>query len=199
MTSPARIAANRRNAQKSTGPSSAGGKAAASRNALRHGLTARQIVCYGERESDFIAFHTELYAVLAPADAIEEELVERIILHTWRLRRTAQAERGVIDYEATVTPQLTYHETRISRAFLRSGDEMTTLSRYEAALDRALGRAYAMLERRQAARRGEHVPAPVTVLIEGIDSESPNPLTQRTKIENYETNPMPPDDAETSR
>jgi hypothetical protein len=38
MTSPAKIAANRRNAQRSTGPRSAAGKARARRNAFRHGL-----------------------------------------------------------------------------------------------------------------------------------------------------------------
>ena len=39
MTSPAKIAANRRNARRSTGPRSAAGKARARRNAFRHGLT----------------------------------------------------------------------------------------------------------------------------------------------------------------
>src|SRR5262245_36645845 len=38
MTSPAKIAANRRNARRSTGPRSAAGKARARRNALKHGL-----------------------------------------------------------------------------------------------------------------------------------------------------------------
>jgi hypothetical protein len=39
MASEARIAANRRNAQNSTGPRSASGKKRASRSALRHGLS----------------------------------------------------------------------------------------------------------------------------------------------------------------
>ncbi len=39
MTSPAKIAANRRNAQRSTGPRSVAGKARARRNAFRHGLS----------------------------------------------------------------------------------------------------------------------------------------------------------------
>ena len=38
MTSPAKIAANRRNARRSTGPRSTAGKARARRNAFRHGL-----------------------------------------------------------------------------------------------------------------------------------------------------------------
>jgi hypothetical protein len=39
MTSPAKRRANRRNAQKSTGPKSAAGKARVARNAVRHGLS----------------------------------------------------------------------------------------------------------------------------------------------------------------
>ena len=38
-TSPTKAESNRRNAQRSTGPKSAQGKAASSRNALRHGLS----------------------------------------------------------------------------------------------------------------------------------------------------------------
>jgi hypothetical protein len=40
MATPAQIEANRRNARKSTGPKTATGKAASSRNAVTHGLTA---------------------------------------------------------------------------------------------------------------------------------------------------------------
>ena len=40
MATPAQIEANRRNARKSTGPKTAVGKAASSRNAVTHGLTA---------------------------------------------------------------------------------------------------------------------------------------------------------------
>src|SRR5437016_4870942 len=43
MTSEANIAANRRNAQRSTGPRTALGKARVRRNALRHGLAARVV------------------------------------------------------------------------------------------------------------------------------------------------------------
>ena len=39
MTSEAKAAANRRNAKRSTGPRTASGKARASRNAFRHGLS----------------------------------------------------------------------------------------------------------------------------------------------------------------
>ena len=44
MTSARQIAANRRNAAKSTGPKSAKGKERSRRNALRHGLTAETVI-----------------------------------------------------------------------------------------------------------------------------------------------------------
>jgi len=44
MSTPAQIIANRRNAQKSTGPQSPKGKAVISRNAVKQGLTASQSI-----------------------------------------------------------------------------------------------------------------------------------------------------------
>jgi phosphoglycolate phosphatase-like HAD superfamily hydrolase len=51
MTSERKIAANRRNAAKSTGPRTRGGRATASRNALRHGLR-RAAVDHGHEPED---------------------------------------------------------------------------------------------------------------------------------------------------
>ena len=199
MTNPAQLAANRRNAQKSTGPKTAEGKAAASQNALRHGLTAGKILCDGERRADFASFTAALREALAPGDEVEEQLAERIILSAWRLRRAARAEAGLIwGWGANTHPHYLYGgETCAARLF--SARPESALSRYEAALDRALGRAYAMLERRQAARRGEHVPPPLTVLVEGALADAANPLPPQPKSENYETKPIldltPADDA----
>ena len=47
--------ANRRNALKSTGPKTAKGKAQAKMNALKHGLTAEEIVIPGEDGKKFDA------------------------------------------------------------------------------------------------------------------------------------------------
>ena len=44
MSTPKQIAANRRNAQKSTGPRTTAGKAKTRLNPLKHGLTAETIV-----------------------------------------------------------------------------------------------------------------------------------------------------------
>ena len=91
---------DRRNAQHSTGPKTAEGKAASRRNALRHGLTAEQIVIFDESAEDYAAFAGELRTAYGPADAAEEGLVERITHASWRLRRVWRVEAAAIDQEA---------------------------------------------------------------------------------------------------
>ena len=53
MTSEKQAAANRRNAAKSTGPQTESGKARSSGNALKHGLSAEQVVIFGEDPAAF--------------------------------------------------------------------------------------------------------------------------------------------------
>jgi hypothetical protein len=100
MASEAQIEANRRNAQRSTGPRSPEGKAAASRNAVRHGLTSAQLILFDERPDDFERFYDDLRTAHAPADAAEDGLVERIAMVSWRLRRVWRAEAAAINQEA---------------------------------------------------------------------------------------------------
>jgi hypothetical protein len=194
MASEAKRAANRRNAEKSTGPKSVFGKTKASQNALRHGLRARKVISFDEKEPDFLAFHAELRESLEPADAVEEHLVERIAMCAWRLRRMYRVEAELIDGWRNVRTRR-LEDLEIGAVFECSPGEMTRLSRYEVTLDRALHRAYVMLERRQARRRGEAVPAPITVDVSGeieglaaVDALE----RRRAKSENYQTKPNPP-------
>jgi hypothetical protein len=100
MASEAQIEANRRNALFSTGPRTADGKSVSRGNALRHGLAAHQVVAFDERHADFAAFYDDMRVALAPADAFEEALVERIAIASWRLRRVWRAEAVAINNEA---------------------------------------------------------------------------------------------------
>src|SRR5690348_16081572 len=95
MATAAQIAANRRNALKSTGPRTAAGKAVSSRNALRHGLRARSVVVPGEDPGDFLRFRAELRSALAPRDGREEVLAETVVHAAWRLRRAWRAEAAL--------------------------------------------------------------------------------------------------------
>ncbi len=169
MASPAQIAANRRNAAKSTGPKTAAGKAVVSRNALRHGLTAEQVVLFDERADSFAAFHAELRAAYEPADAVEEELVERIVICAWRLRRAARAEAGLIERAIEDFDRWGIDDAGIGHAFRHAGPNIARVVHYEAIIDRALRRAQMQLERRQAQRRGEAVAPPVAVTVAGLE------------------------------
>ncbi|HXQ53324.1 MAG TPA: hypothetical protein VN802_19690 [Stellaceae bacterium] len=100
MASEAQIAANRANSSKSTGPKTAAGKAASSRNAFRHGLAAALVVSYDENPDEFERFFDEIRTAYAPADAVEDGLVERIVHGSWRLRRVWRAEVAALDAEA---------------------------------------------------------------------------------------------------
>jgi len=98
--SPAQLAANRRNAQKSTGPKTPAGKEVAKMNALKHGLLAQTVVVRGHRikesANEFKKLCREYYADLNPVGPLEAMLVDQIIQAAWRLRRARTAESGEI-------------------------------------------------------------------------------------------------------
>jgi len=196
LASEAQISANRRNAAQSTGPKTAEGKATASRNAQRHGLSAEQVVLFDEQAQDFALLRDELRAALDPADAVEEEMVERIVICAWRLRRAWRAEASVVNDSAEEYREVDEMDEldvqfRLGGAFRRVSAMVVTLSRYEAALDRALRRAHAQLERRQARRRGETVLAPISIEVDGLDGIADGALPPG-KHENCETKPISP-------
>ena len=98
MASDKRIAANRRNAQRSTGPRSKSGKTRSGRNALKHGLSAQQVVIFGEDPAAFESLRHDLYAHFQPTDPVEEALVEQVAACRWRLRRVPEIEAGIFEH-----------------------------------------------------------------------------------------------------
>jgi hypothetical protein len=102
MCSQKKLEANRRNAQKSTGPRTAEGKARSSRNAVTHGLFCQDAVLPGESQEQFDALRLEFLQRLCPQDLLELSLVDRIVLATWKLRRLQEAEK--IAHECRAEP-----------------------------------------------------------------------------------------------
>ncbi len=97
MATEAKILANRRNAQKSTGPRTLQGRAAVSQNAVKHGLYARQDVISSESQADFDLYRQQLLDELAPAGPMESMLAERIVTLSWRLKRAGRIQNQTID------------------------------------------------------------------------------------------------------
>ena len=97
MSTVSQIHANRKNAQKSTGPKSAEGKAAVAKNAVKHGLFALETLIKGENKEDFDFFHDQMLEELNPAGAVETMLAERIVSLGWRLMRIVRIQDQVFD------------------------------------------------------------------------------------------------------
>jgi hypothetical protein len=94
------IQANRRNALRSTGPKTDRGKRTVARNALKHGILAREVVITaGDGEESLEEFHDlvkQLYDQYEPIGIVEESFVQTIATCWWRKARVIRAENGEI-------------------------------------------------------------------------------------------------------
>ena len=86
--------ANRANAQKSTGPKTAEGKAKSSLNAVKHGLAAQHVLLPNEDAEAYQAVVQGWIDDLQPADTAEMALAERAAMADWRLKRCVRAEHA---------------------------------------------------------------------------------------------------------
>lgn len=98
--SPKKLAANRANARKSTGPRTPEGKARSSRNGLKHGQTASPLTLLAtasDEERDlFERLMAQLYDTFHPENPAEVLLVERLGIAYLRLLRVYLVERGAM-------------------------------------------------------------------------------------------------------
>jgi len=92
MASDRQIAANRENAQKSTGPKTPEGRAAVRLNGVKHGLSAETLVLPGENAADLDALIDSLQAQHQPATPTEEILVRQLAMAAWRQLRLYRTE-----------------------------------------------------------------------------------------------------------
>ena len=169
MASDQQIAANRLNAQKSTGPRTAEGKAQVGSNALKHGLTGKQIVLPDENPKEFDSFRAGLLNELNPSGELEGLLAERIVVDSWRLRRVPALEamlyKGSYELDAREG-----NDSSVTMTFVAHNcwQVLGNLWRHEAALHRSFSRSLHELQRLQAIRAGERVPAPAAVDVDII-------------------------------
>src|SRR4051812_48546954 len=101
-----RLAANRRNAARSTGPRTPEGKAVVALNALKHGLLSREALVRGESEAELVAFAKRMRAQLAPVGELELLLADRVVSSAWRLRRAVAPARLRPHLGAPETPEV---------------------------------------------------------------------------------------------
>src|SRR5215831_2129196 len=100
MTSFRQLEANRRNASKSTGPTTEQGKPRSRCNAVRHGLTAETVIGALEDADDYRAFEATIIDDYDARSAVERELVLRLASLLWRLRCAVTMETGLFEIQA---------------------------------------------------------------------------------------------------
>jgi len=188
------IEANRKNAEKSTGPRTEQGKAAIAKNALKFGLRSKDIIVnsryYSENADDYDDLIASLNLELRPQSPLQELLVTKIANCLWRYRRVIAAETArVTDQLRSIDHDLEFSignsddETEQLREYFIGSRQIPrddTYQLYEMRLEHQLLRSYRMLFRLQ--RQGqeslkkrlnkerEHLTTPST------DTNKPNSL-----------------------
>ncbi len=81
------------------GPRTAAGKAVARLNRVAHGMDASTPVIPSESTAEWEAHRAGIAEALAATNALEAELVDRIALLLWRLRRVVRYETAVVAIE----------------------------------------------------------------------------------------------------
>ena len=170
-----KIRANRRNAQKATGPKTAAGKKRVSRNATKHGFFSKVLLVPDGKESH--GEYNELYLTISkdyqPVGWLQQRWVEIIAVWSWRLRRVLRRESGQIALalaeHADNLQQSRAADPKEPGAGASSSSPLDAMTdhlfltsegleeqmRYEAMINRQLSHAIAELERLQADRKGE--------------------------------------------
>jgi hypothetical protein len=157
--SPAQLAANRANAQLSTGPRTAAGLAKSSQNAVKSALTGRTVLLPTDDVQEYSTFLAGFQSDLQPLGQLETELVQIIVDCFWRLRRIQALEfalyaHGHSQFEHAFDDQP--EENRSGMILLQT--HMTYEKQFrnwqiqEARLDRKKMKAMSELNRLQAER-----------------------------------------------
>ena len=115
MATPAQMAANRMNAQRSTGPKTIEGKEAARRHALKHGLTGGGVVLPGEDEQEVaIRERTLKDQLVAEGDVLGGVLVRQFAIASIRVERAFRHESALAAERMRKAPEV-FDDERLSR------------------------------------------------------------------------------------
>jgi len=153
MSSLRKIDANRANARNSTGPRTPEGKARASRNAIKHGLLAAQLVLSVEDRPEFEMFRAGLIQEYRPLGIQELMLVSQIADSFWRLRRAKAIETAM--FERCLDRESATTAITLAHVWEAQSQDFDRLRRYIAGFERAYYRAIATLRQIQKERSSE--------------------------------------------
>jgi hypothetical protein len=159
MSTKSQIEANRRNAAKSTGPTSIEGKAVSSMNALKSGIHAESAIITGEDPVALAQLAETFYHDHQPATAMERAILDNIIRDTWLLIRFFRIDAEIIDYEIE-DASYPKEVNQAGKAFMDSSADQSLLQRRINDTRRGQILAYKEFQRLQADRRAQPAPQP---------------------------------------
>jgi hypothetical protein len=169
MIEEAQIQANRENA-KLGGVKTEEGKAISKYNALKHGLLSKEVLLADEDEKILIELGKRIRSELKPAGELEVLLADRITANMWRLKRLLKVEAATMERQRQfqLRQELNFevHQDQIERKAIQdmiANDHIEKLLRYETSIERGVYKALHELQRLQAIRMGERLPAPLVV------------------------------------
>ena len=114
-SSEARIAANRANSTKSTGPSTPGGKMRSRANGLKHGMTGQGVVIPEEDAGEVERRAEELQRELDPRSGLGKILVRQLATTSVRMERGARQEEAALAGRVRHAEEA-FDEARVGRA-----------------------------------------------------------------------------------
>jgi hypothetical protein len=158
MASSRQSAANRANAEKSTGPRTEAGKRIARTNSTKHGLTGHTILKTPQEDISYATYSHHLMPDLAPANAIEQDFAERIVYDSWRIRRAAAIEANLFAIaEAAFDTGDDSRDDALNDAHTFQVNDRTfnLMSLYQQRLQRSIHRDLEMLRKMQKDRKAE--------------------------------------------
>jgi hypothetical protein len=161
MATEKQIEANRRNAQKSTGPTTAEGKSKAKFNALKHGMTADAAVLPHEDRQSYEQIREAMIEDHQPVGAMEQMLVELVVVNYWRLLRARRLETETFNLQVRtlknrhgLSPAPTADDDGgIAASFADPKHTFSNLERYQTGVERSYFRAVEALRKAQNSRR----------------------------------------------
>jgi hypothetical protein len=153
MISEKQLEANRRNARRSTGPTTAEGKERSSRNNLRHGLTGQITVLPSEDREAHDLFCNRLIQCLNPENPMEEQSANSIAEDSWRLNRVTAIETNIFALGRDRERREFQCALKDAETFLDQARNFQLLSLYEQRINRNLQRNLKQLRELRAERR----------------------------------------------
>ena len=129
MATPAQIHSNRINAKHSTGPKTETGKSASSKNSVKHGFYASEIIVHDDEQQEFATFRDTLLTECLPLSTLTQDLFQKYLHAAWNLHRlrTIESELLLSSHNPFADPEtrlqldaVARHSARHDRAYYRA-------------------------------------------------------------------------------